>query len=586
MNNISNIRKSMKKHGIDYYLIPSSDPHKSEYVAEYYRGRSFASGFTGSAGTLLISNDDARLWTDGRYFIQAEKQIENSGIKLMKMGIPGFDTILEYIQKEVKEGETIGFYGRCYSSSEYKDFKNISESNKFNIKTDIDILDEVWDDRPSLPDDKVFLLDEKFAGKSASEKISEVRAEMKDKDCDTYLISSLDDIAWLYNIRGNDVKFTPVVMSFALISEKEAILYIDNNKITDEVSEKLTREGIIIKEYGDIYRDVAEVKGKILIDPNKVNCELYNRIINAEIVEGKDITTSLKSIKNDIELDNFENCQIKDGVAMVKFIKYLKDNIGYNKITEMSASEKLSQLRAEGDLSKGDSFNTIAAYKDHAAMMHYSATKESDVELKAEGLFLVDSGGQYFDGTTDITRTIVLGDITEEEKRDFTLVLKSHIALAEAKFLKGTCGANLDILARKPMWDNGLDYKCGTGHGVGFMLSVHEGPQNISQKMINETLKLGMNITNEPGVYKEGKHGIRTENIMIVTKYKETDCGEFYQFKTVTYCPIDLEGIDSSILTEDEVRWINDYHDMVYEKLSLHLSEDEKEFLKEQTKHI
>lgn len=586
MNNISNIRKSMKKHGIDYYLIPSSDPHKSEYVAEYYRGRSFASGFTGSAGTLLISNDDARLWTDGRYFIQAEKQIENSGIKLMKMGIPGFDTILEYIQKEVKEGETIGFYGRCYSSSEYKDFKNISESNKFNIKTDIDILDEVWDDRPSLPDDKVFLLDEKFAGKSASEKISEVRAEMKDKDCDTYLISSLDDIAWLYNIRGNDVKFTPVVMSFALISEKEAILYIDNNKITDEVSEKLTREGIIIKEYGDIYRDVAEVKGKILIDPNKVNCELYNRIINADIVEGKDITTSLKSIKNDIELDNFENCQIKDGVAMVKFIKYLKDNIGYNKITEMSASEKLSQLRAEGDLSKGDSFNTIAAYKDHAAMMHYSATKESDVELKAEGLFLVDSGGQYFDGTTDITRTIVLGDITEEEKRDFTLVLKSHIALAEAKFLKGTCGANLDILARKPMWDNGLDYKCGTGHGVGFMLSVHEGPQNISQKMINETLKLGMNITNEPGVYKEGKHGIRTENIMIVTKYKETDCGEFYQFKTVTYCPIDLEGIDSSILTEDEVRWINDYHDMVYEKLSLHLSEDEKEFLKEQTKHI
>ena len=589
MSNIENlreIRKSMKKHNIDHYLIPSADAHQSEYVPDYYRGRAYVSGFTGSAGTLLVSENCAKLWADGRYFIQAAKQIEGSGIDLMKIATPGYDTIHEYLKKNVRSGETLGFYGRCYSANDYKTFKKIAEENNFKINMDLDLLEETWSDRPKLPKDNIYILETKYAGKSASEKLKEVRAKMVDKNAESYLITSLDDIAWLFNIRGNDVLYTPVVLSFAIITKDCAKLYIDKDKVSKEIEKSLNNEGITVLDYDMIESDTEKLTGRVLIDPAKVNASLYCRLNKENVVEERNITTDLKAVKNDIELKNFENCQIKDGVAMVKFIKWLKENVGSQKVTEMSATKKLTELRAEGDLAKGDSFATIAAYKDHAAMMHYSATENTDVELKKEGLFLVDSGGQYLDGTTDITRTIVLGKLTEEEKRDFTLVLRSHIDLAKVKFLKGATGANLDAICRLPMWENGLDYKCGTGHGVGFLLSVHEGPQNFSQRLINVPLELNMNLTNEPGIYKEGKHGIRTENMVVVTKFMETDCGTFYQLKTVTYCPIDLDGVDKTMLSGEELAWLNDYHKMVYEMLSPYLDEAEKEFLKHETRTI
>ena len=408
---------------------------------------------------------------------------------------------------------------------------------------------------------------------------------MKESEVQSYLLTSLDDIAWLFNIRGNDILFNPVALCYAIITEETANLYINKDKVDNEVKEKLENESVSIYDYNEIEEAVKGLSGTVLIDPAKVNAKLYS-LLNCEIKEKLNITTNLKAIKNEVEIANFENAHIKDGVAMVKFIKYLKETVGKEKVTEITASEKLSELRSQGELAKGDSFGTIAGYKEHAAMMHYSATPESDYELKEEGLFLVDSGGQYLDGTTDITRTFVLGDITEEEKRDFTLVLKGHINLSKAKFLKGTTGCNLDILARGPLWEKGLDYKCGTGHGVGFFLNVHEGPQGIRPSGNTVPLEPGMILTNEPGVYKEGKFGIRIENIMVVVREESNDCGEFYRFETISYCPIDLNGVDVTLLNKDEKEWLNSYHKKVYEKLSPYLNNDEKELLKIETREI
>lgn len=585
MSKLKKLREVMKKYNMNYYIIPSADPHQSEYVAEYYRGRAEVSGFTGSAGTLLVGEKEAKLWTDGRYFIQAAEQLKGTGIDLMKMATPGYDTINEWIENNIKANEVLGFDGNCYSANQYKDLLNIAENNKFNIKMDKDLLEEIWTDRPELPKDKIFVHDEKYCGKSVKEKLNEVRKYMKEIEVKNYLLTSLDDIAWLFNIRGNDILFNPVALSYAIITENEAKLYISKSKVYEEVHEVLKSQDVIIYDYNEIEEHVKQLSGNILIDPSKVNAKLYS-LLSCKIKEELNITTKLKAIKNEIEIANFENAHIKDGVAMVKFLKYLKDNIGKEKITEISASNKLSQLRSEGELAKGDSFGTIAGYKEHAAMMHYSATPESDYELKEEGLFLVDSGGQYLDGTTDITRTFVLGKITEEEKRDFTLVLKGHINLAKAKFLKGATGCNLDVLARGPLWEYGLDYKCGTGHGVGFFLNVHEGPQGIRPNGNTVPLEPGMILTNEPGVYKEGKFGIRTENIMVVVKDENNDCGEFYKFDTISYCPIDLNGIKVELLNYDEKEWLNSYHKKVYDKLSPYLNEEEKELLKIETREI
>ncbi len=585
---LENLRKFMKDKGIDYYIIPSEDAHQSEYVCEHYRGRAYMSGFTGSAGTLLVGLENAILWTDGRYFIQALEELKGSGIEMFKMRIPGWPSLLEWLKENVKAGETIAFDGKVFSVGEYKDFKKLEKENKVNIKIDEDLLDEVWKDRPALPKEKAFLHEVKYCGKSAKEKLREVREEMKKIGANNYIIASLDDIAWLCNIRGNDVKCNPVVLSYALVKENEAYLYVDKLKFTPKMEEELLNEGVILKSYDEIGNAISNLEGKILIDPNKISAYLYECIKDKNnIVEFGNITTKLKAIKNEVELDNLRKCQIRDGVAMVKFMKWLKDNIGKIEISEISASNKLEELRSLDKLFKGISFETIAGHKEHGAMMHYSATKESEYTLEPRGFLLIDSGGQYLDGTTDITRTFVLGDLTYEERKDYTLVLKGHIGLMRAKFLKGATGSALDIKAREPLWNEGIDYKCGTGHGVGFFLNVHEGPQSISPVPNKVALEPGMIITNEPGVYREGKHGIRTENTMVVVKdtYSE-EFGEFYKFETISLCPIDLEGLDISLLNEEEKAWLNNYHKKVYDLLSPYLNEDEKEFLKNETREL
>lgn len=588
MNNLEALRGAMKNNQMDYYIIPSADAHQSEYVPEYYKGRAYVSGFSGSAGTLVVGTNKAYLWTDGRYFIQAEKQLKGTGIELMKMATSGYPTIEEWLKDNVKNGEVLAFDGSTISANQYKSYNKIADENKFEIKMDKDLLEEVWKDRPELSKEQIFIHETKYCGKSTKEKLEEVRREMKTLGGENYVITSLDDIAWLFNIRGNDIAYNPVGLAYALVNNNNAILYIDSIKVSRENLKLLNNEGVKLKEYNDIYKDIKEVKDSVIIDPAKVNGKLYSLIPEGvEVVEHLNITTSLKAIKNEVEIENTEKSQVRDGVAMVKFIKWLKENIGNIEITEISAADKLEEFRAQGENYKGLSFNTIAGYKEHAAMMHYSATEESKYTLKEEGMFLVDSGAQYLDGTTDITRTFVLGKLTEEEKRDFTLVLKSHIGLASAVFLKGATGCNLDALARGPMWKYGLDYKCGSGHGVGFFLNVHEGPQSFRQSGNDIKLEPGMIITNEPGIYKENKHGIRTENTVLVTEAcKSDEMGEFYKFKTVSYCPIDLEGIDVDMLNKDEKEWLNDYHRMVYDKLSVYINEKEKEFLREQTRAI
>ncbi|MCI6693644.1 MAG: aminopeptidase P family protein [Clostridium sp.] len=588
MSNLEKLRKAMKIENINYYIIPSSDSHQSEYVSEYFKGREYVSGFTGSAGTLLVGLEDAYLWTDGRYFIQADKELKGSGISLMKMRTPGYPSIEEWIKDNVKENETLGFDGKVFSVNQYEGYLNIAKENNFNINMKNDLLDSIWKERPQLPNNKIFLHDKKYAGKSASEKLAQVRKNMKAKNADYFILSSLDDIAWLCNIRGNDIKFNPVALSYVLVGMDYSNIYIDENKVDAETKTKLNSEGFEIKGYNEIEDDVKLLKGTVILDSNKLNAKIFAALNNeVKVIRELNVTTNLKAIKNEVEIANWEVSQVRDGIAMVKFIKWLKSNIGKEKITEISASERLTVFRAQGDNYKGDSFGTIAGYKDHAAMMHYSATEASEYELKPEGMFLVDSGAQYLDGTTDITRTFILGHITEEEKRDYTLVLKGHIALASAKFLRGTTGINLDVLARRPLWNYGIDYKCGTGHGVGFFLNVHEGPQGIRPEGNSVALEPGMIITNEPGVYKEGKHGIRTENTLLVEKdFVSEEFGEFYKFRTISYCPIDLEGVNVEMLSPEEKDWLNDYHSMVYEKLSPYLNEEEKEFLKYETRRI
>jgi Xaa-Pro aminopeptidase len=585
---IQKLRELMKKEKIDYYIVPSEDFHQSEYVAECFKARAYITGFTGSAGTALIGLEKAILWTDGRYFIQANQQLEGSGVELFKMRIPGWPTLEEWLMENMSEGQMLGFDGRVLPVNRYKDILKIKQNKNINISMDKDLIKEIWTDKPEMPKEKVFILDTKYCGKSAKEKIQEVRNEMKRLAGKAYIISSLDDIAWLFNIRGNDVKNTPVVLSYALIDEDRSILYIDVEKISDSDKKALSMEGIIIRSYEDVFDDIKEIKDSIILDSDKVSAYIYEQI-NKDVkkIEELNITTKLKAIKSETEINSLKNCQLKDGVAMVRFIKWIKDNVGKEVITELSLADKLCEIRSKGDLFIEESFATIAGYKEHAAMMHYSATEESAYELKKEGILLVDSGGQYFDGTTDITRSIILGKLTEEEKRDFTLVLKAHIGLMKAVFLKGTTGSNVDILSRRVLWEEGLDYKCGTGHGVGFCLSVHEGPQTIRPIPNTVELEPGMILTNEPGIYREGKHGIRTENIMLVVPdKKDEEFGEFYKFETMSYCPIDLEGIDVNLLTDYEKEWLNDYNKETYEKLSPFLNDEEKQFLKEETKAI
>ena len=591
---IENIRDLMKEKNIYAYIVPSSDYHQSEYVGDYFKSREFMSGFTGSAGTLIISMDEAGLWTDGRYFIQAENELKDSGIKLFKMGEEGVPTIEEYLLEKLPKNSTLGFDGRVMSVKEGQSLANKLAFKGINIEYKYDLVNDIWEDRCLLPTEKAFLLGTEYSGESFSDKLSRIRAVMKEKKATTHILASLDDIAWLFNIRGRDVKSNPVVLSYAVITIDSVYLFIDKNKIGEDIRAELSKENVQIKGYEEVYEFIKNIDENevVLIDTSKVNYAIYNNIpSNVQKIEERNPSILFKSIKNEIELKNIRNSHIKDGVAFTKFMYWLKNNIGKIEITEISATQKLEEFRREQDKFIEPSFSTIAAYKDHAAMMHYSATEESNYKLEPRDLFLVDSGGQYFDGTTDITRTIALGPIPENVRKDFTNVVRGMIRLSKAKFLYGCRGYNLDILARGPLWEEGVDYKCGTGHGIGFVLNVHEGPNGFRWKVredIDDTciLEEGMVTTNEPGVYVENSHGIRIENEIVVRKAEKNEYGQFMDFEVITFAPIDLDAIDESLILKDEKVYLNNYHKQVYDKISPYLNEEEKQWLKTYTREI
>ena len=578
------LREEMNKEGMQAYIIPTSDFHETEYVSEYFAARKYMSGFTGSAGVLVVLLDKAGLWTDGRYFIQAANQLAGSGIDLMKQGQEDTPSIEEYIVTNLTQGSVVGFDGRVMNVNDANKYKQAFMMHDIKMVTDKDLVGRIWDDRPALPCTETFHYDEKYAGKSISEKLTQVREAMKGYNCRSHIVTKIDEIAWLYNLRAHDVPHFPVALAYTIIKENDAMIYIDASRLDEESKTLFAQNHIQVKDYEAIYEDVKTLEGSVLVDGNFVNSKIVYSL-NTEIVYAQDPIVLLKAMKNEIELANTRNAHIKDGVACTKFMYWLMQNVN-NGISEMSAQEKLQELRKEQADYLEDSFNTICAYKEHAAMMHYSSNEETNVELKPEGMLLVDSGGQYLDGTTDITRTFVLGSITEEEKKWFTLALKGHIRLEKANFLYGCRGLNLDILARGPLWDLDMDYQCGTGHGVGHLSNVHEAPNGFRWKIVPErndscVLEEGMITSNEPGVYVEGEFGIRHENEMVVVNGNKNFYGQFMHFETLTFVPFDRKGIDKSLLSEDELAWLNDYHASVYEKISPFLTNEEAEWLKE-----
>jgi len=586
---VKNLRKEMKDKSITAYIVNTSDPHQSEYVSEHYKGRAWISGFTGSAGTVVITETTAILWTDGRYFVQAEKELSGTEYKLFKMAIPGFPTFTEWLKDNLEEGDSLGFDGKTFAQSSVEELIKEFDGKDIELISEFDLVGKIWKDRPALPKGNAFIHELKYTGKTTKEKLDQLRNEMRKLKADYFLLASLDDIAWLYNIRGKDVENNPVIIAYTFVSLDKAYLFVDKDKINSDVKEFLAENGVEIAEYHKAMDYVKDIKNdaNIILDKERINRWLYNAIPSeCSIRNAMNITTKLKGIKNTTEIENQKKAYIKDGVALVKFLHWLDDSIGNIEVTEISASDKLLRYRQEQEGFIEPSFATISAYKENAAMMHYSASEESNAILGEEGLYLVDSGGQYYDGTTDITRTVALGPIKDEEKKDYTLTLKAHINLANARFLYGATGHSLDVLARYPLWQEGIDYKCGTGHGIGFLLNVHEGPHRIAMVPNSVVLEDGMIMSIEPGVYKANKHGIRIENIVVVQKDIETDSGQFMKFEILSFVPIDLKAIDVELLSKEERLWLNEYHKDVYEKLSPYLNEEEVKWLKKQTKSI
>ena len=576
----------MQENKVDAYIIPSTDPHLNEYVPDHYKARAWISGFTGSAGTVVITFDKAILWTDGRYYIQAARQIKDSEFELYKMekGIPNY---MEFIEQNLSKGQVVGFDGRVMPCADALKMKKRFDKKGILIKSNIDLVSQIWTEgRPSIPREKLFIHDLDFVGLSVREKLDQVLEQMEKNKVDYYIVSALDSIAWVLNLRGNDVSYIPVFISYLLISKDSVTLFIDQDKLTNEVKAYLEENEILVKDYEDIFNELAGISSdqSILVDNGKNSYAVYSAVKNGKVVNKEDIIAKLKAVKNPVEIENIRKTYIRDCVAMVNFLHWLDTNIGVNEITELDVADKLLEYRLEQEHCLGASFDTIAGYKANAAMMHYMATPENYAVLEPEGFLLVDSGGQYLSGTTDITRTIVLGDITDEQRRDFTLVLKSNIAMATAVFLEGTTGKALDALARQPLWKYHINYKCGTGHGIGFCLSVHEGPHGFG---VDVSLEPGMLLTIEPGVYKENRYGIRTENTVVVVKDKlDEDAGQFYGFEMLSYCPIDIRAIDVTLLDQHEIDWINSYHKDVYNKLSPYLGQEQKNWLKKMTVEI
>lgn len=581
------LRDLMRSKHIDAVIIPGTDPHQSEYPSEHWKFRDYVSGFTGSNGTAVVTLDDAGLWTDSRYFLQATEQLEGSGFTLHKENIPGEPTVLEWLGEVLDEDAVVGVDGRLFSLIEANRIEMFCAQNGFMFAPDFRAAEAIWTDRPARPMNPAFVHDEALAGEEVDSKISRVVDALDAADADGLLITALDEIAWLLNLRGSDVDYTPVVIAFAYVSEDERVLFIDSEKVTSEVKDHLKKYGVKIKDYDDIEKFLGKISSTatVMVDPNRVSDALGQAMICNKTYMASPVI-ALKGVKNECQIAGFRQAMLYDGAAMVRMMKWLEQNVA-NGITEMDVDRRLQQERAAYASNRGDSFHMIAGYKDHGAIVHYEATDESAYTLAPEGLLLIDTGGQYLEGTTDITRTISLGNPTAAEKHDYTLILKGHLALARAVFPKGTMGVQLDVLARGPLWNEGMTYLHGTGHGVGHFLGCHEGPQSIRMEANPTPLELGMVTSNEPGIYKTGEYGIRTENLLLcVPACSNEEWGEFYKFESLTLFPYDTTLMDMDMLSREEVKQINDYHAMVCERLRPLLNADEAQWLEQKCKSI
>ncbi len=584
------LRSMMSQAKLDAYILTGADPHLSEYPAARWESRTWISGFTGSAGTIVVTKDKAGLWTDSRYFIQAEVELADTGIELYKMGLPDTLSVEEFLFAELKKESVVGVDGSSYSATSAEHLSGLLKKKQIQLDITQDLVGEIWKDRPTIPNKEVFAMPLSLSGVATPDKLNKIVDKVHQQGADATLLSALDEVAWTLNVRGSDVDFNPVAVSYVYVSEEETVWFVLPEKVPAELAKLMENDGVRIVGYDALsdFLDHLDTNKRILLDKSKTNALIYQQVSNrCEILNLPSPVALLKSVKNETELRGFRSAMIKDGVALVRFLKWLEESLAKGaEVTEMSAADQLTYFRSQQAHYVSNSFATIAGYKAHGAIVHYRATKHTDTVLKQEGLFLVDSGAQYMDGTTDITRTLSLGNPTDAEKKDFTRVLKGHISLAKCKFPRGTRGSQLDILARKALWDAGLNFLHGTGHGIGHFLNVHEGPQNIRMEENPVKLEPGMVTSNEPGVYRAGQYGIRIENLIVVHKESETVFGEFYDFETITLCPIDTSLVIVSMLSMRERIWLNKYHEMVYERLSPYLSEEEKTWLKTKTVEI
>lgn len=589
---VAKLRSLMAEKGIDAYVVPTADFHQSEYVGEHFKARKFITGFSGSYGTAVITMNDGGLWTDGRYFFQATNELKGSGIRLMKMFVGDTPSITEYLIDNVPSGGTVAFDGRVLSMGEGQEYENELCPKGINIHYSDDLIDAIWEDRPSLSTKPAFFLEEKYSGESTTSKLARVREKMAENGATAHIIASLDDVCWLLNVRGDDVDFFPLLLSYAVVKTDSVDLYVDDSKLNEQILAELAKNNVAIHPYNDIYEDVKKLDASevAMIDPMKMNYALYKNI-PCPIVEAANPTILMKAMKNPVELENIREAHIQDGIAITKFMHWVKTRYDKEDITELSSAAKLTEFRAERPGYIRDSFEPLCAFADHAAMMHYSPCEETDVVLKEGAFFLNDTGGGYYTGSTDITRTFVLGSVDAQMKKYFTAVVRAMMRLSRARFLYGCYGYNLDILARGPIWDLDLDFQCGTGHGVGYLGNIHEPPTGfrwyvVPSKNEHHQLEEGMVMTDEPGIYEDGQFGIRIENEFIVQKGTKNKYGQFMYLETITFAPIDLDGIDPEEMSRDEREWLNNYHKDVYEKIGPHLTEEEREWLKDYTRAI
>lgn len=587
---LSAMRKFMEEKNLDVFIIPSTDAHLSEYPPKYWESRKWISGFTGSAGTAVVTKEKAGIWTDSRYFLQAAEELDETGFELFKMGHADTPDMTSWIIEQAGNEGTVGIDGLVYAASEAKTLKEKLEARGIRLETSFDPFTEIRSDRPEIPKNQAFTLPVEITGESVTSKIGRINAELKKVNADGMLLVTLDAVAWTFNLRGNDVEYNPVAVAYGYVSEKETLLFIDPDKLTGEVVNAYRDEGVQIAGYEEVFEYISKLpeNSAVCITGNKVNFKLLQTIPSScRIVDIPSPIDMMKSVKNETELNGFRNAMIKDGVALVKFYMWLEKAVPAGDVTEVTIEEKLYEYRSQQALFAGESFGTIAGYAKNGAIIHYHASPETCLQVKPEGLMLIDSGAQYKDGTTDITRTVAVGKLTRQMKLDYTYVLKGHISLATTAYPEGTRGSQLDILARKALWDHTLTYWHGTGHGIGHFLNVHEGPQSIRLEENPTPLKPGMVTSNEPGLYRANQYGIRIENLIVTQQYKQTEeFGTFYHFETLTLCPIDTKPIVKKLLTKKEIKWFNKYHKMVYSKLKNHLNNEEKAWLKRKTKEI